>query len=288
MKTTETMAELDPPSPETPISEAVDANRRLWDRWTAVHLGSDFYDVDGFRAGADSLCPVEIEEVGDVEGKSLLHLQCHFGLDTLSWARRGARVVGVDLSPAAIDVASGLAEELGLDARFLATDLYQLPDHLEGRFDRVVTSYGVLAWLPDLDAWARIVHHFLAEDGFFHVVEFHPILDTLGDDGQPFAYPYFADTDRADGGMIAYPEKGTYADREAEVEGTSHVWPHDLGEILSALLGAGLRLDFVREHAESPYDCFPFTREIAPGRAVVPGLEGRLPMLFSLRARRAG
>ena len=158
---------------------AVEAHRQLWDHWTGVHVGSRFYGVEGFEAGASTLCPVEVAEIGEVRGKSLLHLQCHFGLDTLSFARLGARVTGVDLSPKAIEIARGLAGKLGLDARFLACDLYRLGELLDERFDLVFTSYGVLPWLHDLGAWARLVARYLAPGGAFHLVEFHPLLDTF-------------------------------------------------------------------------------------------------------------
>ena len=267
------------------MTGSTDVNRRLWDRWTEAHLDSEFYGVDRFLAGESTLKPVERAEIGDVAGKSLLHLQCHFGLDTLSWARLGAEVTGVDLSVRAVDEARALATRAGLDARFVAADVLGLPEtldggRLDGTFDVVCTSYGVLDWLSDLDAWARVVRRYLAEDGVFHLVEFHPLLGVLGDDGRSFAHPYFPQAE-----PLVMVEKGSYAAPDADIEADLHVWPHSIGEILSALLGADLALDFVHEHPTSPYDCFPFTREIEPGRVVVPGAEGRLPMLLSLRAR---
>src|SRR6476661_801270 len=132
---------------ESPLEE----NRLLWDELVPVHAASDFYDLAAFREGGSTLRPIEIRELGDVNGKRLLHLQCHFGMDSISWARRGANVVGVDFSPAAINLASELAREERVAAEFICSDLYDLPDKLDGRFDVVFTSYGVLTWLPDLD-----------------------------------------------------------------------------------------------------------------------------------------
>lgn len=255
------------------------SNRELWDSWTEVHKDSDFYAVDRFLAGASTLQSIELKELGDVDGLSLLHLQCHFGLDTLSWARRGARVTGVDLSPKAMTVARELASKAGLDARFETSDVLELD--LGETFDVVFTSYGVLDWLPDLDRWASVVARHLKPGGRFYIVELHPVLGMLADDGKSFANGYFSTE-----APIAYAEEGTYADPEAAVSGTSYTWNHSLSEVVGALLKAGLRLDFLREHDFSPYDCFPFTAEIEPGKAQIPGLEGKVPMCYSLQARR--
>ncbi|MEM9595400.1 MAG: class I SAM-dependent methyltransferase [Acidobacteriota bacterium] len=264
----------------------LDANRRLWDHWTDLHHGAKFYDVDGFLRGESTLRPIEVEEVGDVAGRSLLHLQCHFGLDTLSWARKGAKVTGIDLSDRAVDAARQLAAETELDARFLSSDLYHLDEALgDEQFDIVFTSYGVLCWLHDLHGWGQRVARRLRPGGRFHIVEFHPVLEAFSEDGRPFDHPYFGG-----GPPIETRETESYADKwdsAAEPKDMkSYVWTHGLGEIVGALLDAGLVLDHLREHAESPYDCYPFTQEIAPGRSVVPGYEGKIPMLFSLQAHK--
>jgi 2-polyprenyl-3-methyl-5-hydroxy-6-metoxy-1,4-benzoquinol methylase len=143
------------------------ANKALWNEWTAIHETSSFYNLEGFKAGGSRLRDYEVDEVGDVTGKSLLHLQCHFGIDTLSWARLGARVTGADFSERAIELARSLAAELGLDATFVRSDLYDLSSVLDGQFDVVYTSRGVLGWLPDLERWAEVVAHFLRPGGVF-------------------------------------------------------------------------------------------------------------------------
>src|SRR6266545_4302152 len=143
------------------MDEFLRENQRLWDAWTDIHVGSAFYDVEGFRAAGPRgvrIKDYEIEEVGDVRGRSLLHLQCHFGLETLSWARLGARATGVDFSERAIEEARRLAAKVGLEASFIQSDLYELPAVLdvEGGFDIVYTSHGVLGWLPDIPRWAAV------------------------------------------------------------------------------------------------------------------------------------
>ena len=143
---------------------------------TPIHARSAFYDVEAFKAGQSRLLSIEREEVGDVRGKSLLHLQCHFGLDTLSWARLGAQATGVDFSAPAIRLARALNDELGLGATFVHSNVYDLPDALTGQFDIVYTSYGVLVWLPDLIRWAAVVAHFLEPGGTFYIVEGHPFM----------------------------------------------------------------------------------------------------------------
>ncbi len=276
------MPKAGPQSPEHSAAELLASNRELWDQWTDVHVESDFYAVDRFLEGESSLQSIELDELGEeVDGKSLLHLQCHFGLDSLSWARRGARVTGVDLSPRAIERARGLASRAGLAATFHARDVLELD--LGRRFDVVFTSYGVLDWLRDLNRWAAVVAAHLEPGGLFYMVEFHPVLGLLDDGGRSLEGSYFPAAE-----PIRYKEKGTYADPDAAVDGTSYTWPHSLSEILSALLNAGLRIESFREFDFSPYDCFPFTREVAPGRSVIPGLEGKVPLCFSVRARAAG
>src|SRR5919206_2445351 len=164
------------------MNKYVESNRSLWDGWTRLHAHSEFYDLAGFKAGRSSLKDIELAEVGDVRGRSLLHLQCHFGQDTLSWARLGAEVTGVDFSTEAIRLARALNEELHIPARFIQSNIYALPDVLDERFDIVFTSYGVLAWLPDLDAWGEIVARYLKPGGFFYIVENHPLTGMVSDD----------------------------------------------------------------------------------------------------------
>lgn len=275
--------------PGRPHAVSFAANESLWDAWTAIHAKGEFYDLEGFKAGGVRLRPYEIEMVGDVSGKSLLHLQCHFGIDTLSWARLGARVTGADLSPDAIELARSLAIELGFpDARFVRSNLYDLPDALEGQFDVVYTSRGVLGWLPDVRGWARVVAHFLAPGGTFFISEIHPVAQVFENDGVApgelrLTYPYFEHVE-----PLTFAVKGSYADPTADVGGdlTEHGWDHGLGEIVTALIEAGLRIETLIEHPFLEWKT-DFLVEDGDGRwRLPPGTAGDLPLMFSLRATR--
>ncbi len=256
----------------------LETNQSLWNQWTRIHERSVFYDVDGFRAGRSSLNSLELEELGDVAGKSLLHLQCHFGMDTLSWARLGADAVGVDFADEAIALARSLSEETGVPARFVRSNIYDLPEVLGGTFDVVFTSYGVLNWLPDLPRWAQVVAHYLKSGGTFYMAEFHPFAYLLDDDGGRVRHPYFYRTN-----PDQFQEQGSYADPEADFSHPAYFWHHSLSDILNALIGAGLRIEFLHEFPYSVHNCFPFVEEREPGKWW-PKVE--VPLMFSLRATR--
>ena len=261
------------------MTDYLDTNRALWDGWTKLHTASAFYDVDGFKAGQSTLKPLERDELGDVSGKTLLHLQCHFGLDTLSWAREGAVVTGVDFSEEAIANARSLSADLDLPATFICSDLYALPEVLGATFDIVFTSYGVLTWLPDLDRWAQIAAGYLKPGGTFYLVEFHPVVGMLDNDGQRIVYPYFPGDE-----PLAFEEAGSYAAPEADFTHRAYEWPHGLGEIVTALLKAGLTLDYLHEF---PYSTYPFPwylDEEQPARYVWKDRSITFPLLFSIKA----
>lgn len=267
------------------VDEHLAANRTLWDHLTPIHAASAVYDVESFKRGRCTLHPIELEELGDVRGKRLLHLQCHFGLDTLSWARRGALATGADFSPAAIDLAKSLACELGIAARFVCADLYDLPDSLDGRFDIVFTSAGVLPWLPDLQRWGQVIARFLVSGGVFYIREAHPVAyifdDTSGTTAPKVALPYFRPEQplRFDGG-------GDYADPDARHNLTSYEWPHSMAEIINSLIGAGLRIDFLHEFPYGSYRSHPFLTSDEGGRWRYAERPDSLPLMFSLRATR--
>jgi 2-polyprenyl-3-methyl-5-hydroxy-6-metoxy-1,4-benzoquinol methylase len=270
------------------------ANRALWDEWTGIHETSDLYDLDGFRKGGVRLRDFEIEDVGPVEGKSLLHMQCHFGIDTLSWARLGARVTGADFSAKAVELATRLAAELDLDARFVCSNVYDLPEALDDRFDVVYTSRGVLGWLPDIEGWARVAAHFVKPGGVFYIHEVHPVTQVWADENVgpgelKLHYPYFTNAS-----PFEFDTQGSYADREAEVASPKEYgWNHSLAEIVTALASAGLHIELLREFPYTEWE-YPFLEE----RKVMPdgGTEaqatwwlpkdagGDLPLFFALRA----
>ncbi|WP_458186826.1 class I SAM-dependent methyltransferase [Haladaptatus sp. NG-WS-4] len=267
----------------------LDENRSHWDELAELHPDTDYYDVEGFRDGETTLDWLEREGVGDVSGQSLLHLQCHFGLDTLSWLREGAsEVVGVDFSATAIETARDLAEEVGESDRatFVESDLYALDDILDGEFDVVFTSYGVVNWLPDVEAWADVVAQSVKPGGRFFIAELHPISHVFMDlhvdeDGTVRSdWPYFSDE------PLTFDEDGTYADFDANVEHTvTHEWSHSLGEIVTALVDAGLTVDELREHPFASFEQFPdLMEERADGHWEIPDED--YPLTFSVRAHK--
>lgn len=255
-------------------------NQRAWDIRTSVHRDSAFYDLASFKQGRSSLQPLEQEELGDVAGKSMLHLQCHFGLDTLSWARRGARVTGVDFSEQAISLARSLAEEIAVDARFIRANVYELPDTLNDKFDIVVATYGVLYWLPDLAAWARVVAHFLRPGGTFCLVEIHPIIGLVTDEGGKL----LVTNSLFERGPFDTVSDVTYADSRPLPPHIEHNWNWTLGEVVTELANAGLVVERLREFPMDVRQRLPSMVRSADGYWHLPG--DPLPCLFSVLAKR--
>jgi SAM-dependent methyltransferase len=265
------------------IGRLVEENRRMWDAWAPHHASSTFYDLEGFKAGRETLDAVELSGVGEVAGKSLLHLQCHIGLDTLSWARRGARVTGVDFSGPAIDTARGLAQDLGLDARFVVSDVCDALDHLDGeRFDVVFTSHGAISWLPDLGPWAEVIAGTLRPGGTFFVADSHPYLwmfdDEAAEPSLRFRYSYFDDE------ALTQHQSGSYAAPDSGVESTPHSWQHDFETLFGSLVGAGLRITSLREYPYLFFSWFPWMVQEPPGVFRLPTGMPDLPLMFSLTA----
>ncbi|OJW79540.1 MAG: methyltransferase type 12 [Bacteroidetes bacterium 46-16] len=256
----------------------LELNRQAWNNQTDVHMSSDFYDMPGFLAGNTSLKEIELRLLGDVKGKSVLHLQCHFGQDTVSLARMGALVMGIDLSDKAIERAKELALQTQTDASFIACDIYDLPQHLDKQFDIVFTSYGTIGWLPDMDKWAGIVSKYLAPGGKFVFVEFHPLVWMLDEDFKYIKYDYFNTV------PIIETESGTYADRDAPLSKTTVSWNHDLGEVLGSLIKCGLELRSFDEHDYSPYNCFRDMEAVEPGKYRIGHLDKKIPMVYALTA----
>jgi SAM-dependent methyltransferase len=267
-------------------ARAVADNEALWDEWTAIHETSAFYDLDEFRAGGIRLRPYELEEIGPVMDRTLLHLQCHFGIDTLSWARLGALVTGADFSAAAIDLASRLAVELGFPkARFIQSRIDDLPAVLDGQFDIVYTSRGVLGWLPDIRRWAQVVAHFVKPGGRFYITEIHPVAQVFEDEGiEPGELvPRSPSWEHHD--PLTFPVQGSYADPTATVKATvEHGWDHGLGEIVTALIEAGLEIRSMREY---PFVDWPvgYLAEAEDGTwRLPPTTRGEIPLFFSILA----
>ncbi|MEM9024484.1 MAG: class I SAM-dependent methyltransferase, partial [Bacteroidota bacterium] len=258
----------------------LDVNRASWNQRTDHHLRSEFYDVEGFIHGKTSLNSIELDLLGDVAGTDVLHLQCHFGQDSLSLARMGARVVGVDLSDRAIEAARDLNDRMQLNAQFVQSDVYGLDERLDRKFDTVFTTYGVLGWLPDMDRWAKVVDHFLKPGGRLILAEFHPVVWMYDDQFQRIDYSYF---NRA---VIRETETGTYTDTKATFEAEYVSWNHGLGEVLGSLLQRGLTIRDFKEYDYSPYDCFTPTVEVGERQFRIKHLDARIPMVYSVVAQK--
>ena len=270
------------------------ANLQLWNAWTRAHERAPGYDVEGFKAGTRTLTRVELDELVPLihDGTTLLHLQCHFGLDTLCCARLGARVVGLDFSDQAIALARRLADEVGLGERasFVLSDLYEAGAHLEGRrFDIVFVNWGAIEWLPDLERWAAIVARHLAPGGSLVMAEVHPFsysLDEVPGEQDVFVgYRLLADPEKP----AVDPVDGTYADPDAHFEGlVAYGWQHNFAEIVGVLTGAGLRVESLREFPFAPAPSWPWMEEDDERMFWLPdGHGGRrddLPFSFTLRA----
>ncbi|WP_433574195.1 class I SAM-dependent methyltransferase [Nocardia brasiliensis] len=265
----------------TSSSDAIDSNRTLWDQWAPIHAGSDWYDLAAVKAGKEKLRAYEHEDVGEVSGLSMLHLQCHLGTDSVAWARRGARVTGVDFSSVSVGIAEGLARESGVDATFVCSDVMQLPASLDGAYDIVYASRGILGWVPDLPAWARVISHFLVPGGFLYLTDIHPVAKAVDDTSSEFRVgrPYWH---RAE--AIRHEVRGSYADPDAQVESAKFLWTHSTGDLLTAVAQAGLCLELFREFPwlDRPW---PSLRKHSDREFYPPdGVE--LPLFFSLRARK--
>ncbi len=268
------------------MDHRIEINRRNWNERTPVHAASEFYDVAGFRNGRITLNDIERTEVGSVEGKSLLHLQCHFGMDTMSWARLGAQATGVDISDAAIDLAQALNDELQLNTRFIRSNVYDLPDVLDEEFDIVYMVMGVLCWLPDLSEWAHIIARFLKPNGIFYILDGHPFSHVFESEENQAGvqelrvrYPYFKKTEGEfyEGGNHSYAGSGI-------IEAGCYEWQHSVGEILNAILDAGLRIQFFHEFAHSGYKAFSCMEKGRDGWWRLTSHNDSVPQLFSLKA----
>lgn len=267
------------------VKKYMDANREMWDEYVPIHAQSPFYRLEEFRQGENKLNPLERGEVGEVAGKSLLHLQCHFGMDTLSWARLGAQVTGMDYSEKAIALARSLSDELKLPAKFICCNLYDLPENLGGQFDIVYTSYGVLCWLNDIPRWAQIAASYVKPGGFFYIAEFHPFAMVFDDESTElrYRYPYFLED------ALSFEVKGSYVDRNAPVQAEmDYEWQHTLGDIVSALVAAGLQIEFLHEHPFSVYEQLPCLQPDGTGYWRFPDGASPIPLMFSLKAAKPG
>lgn len=263
-----------------PEKNYIEINKTSWNNRTDVHLKSDFYNLEGFLKGESSLNPIELSLLGDIRGKSILHLQCHFGQDTISLSRLGAEVTGVDLSDRAIESAIKIAAETGANVTFICCDLYDLEKHLDQQFDIVFTSYGTITWLPDLSKWGKLISKFLKPKGKFIFVEFHPVVWMFDDNFQKVAYHYF------NAAPIVETENGTYADRNANLSQSFITWNHSLSDVMTNLLQNDLKLQDFQEYDYSPYDIFSEMTELEPKKFQIKQLGNKIPLVFSIVAEK--
>lgn len=273
-----------PQNSDDPLAE----NLARWEEQVDIHIGSDFYRVKEFLAGESSLDPIVREEAGDVRGKRLLHLQCHFGLDTLSFARLGAEVTGLDFSPKAIAAAQRLARDAGLEARFICARVDEAREKAGSGYDIVFSSWGVLMWLPDLAVWAQNIAGCLAPGGLLYLAEGHPLTWTLEDESERIednfriVRSYFLE------GPQQWENAHDYAEPEVSLTHfRSNEWQHTLGEVVTALAEAGLRIEFLHEHDRLPWPAVPGMIRADRYYFRAPDGAPAMPLSYSVRARKA-
>ncbi len=262
------------------MKEYLKANKALWNQKTTIHEHSEFYQMPAFLEGVTSLKPIELALLGDVKGKKILHLQCHFGQDSISLARMGAKVTGLDLSDQSIAKAKEIAHKLNIDAHFVCCDIFEADQFITDKFDIVFTSYGTIGWLPTLDRWGQIIQHFLKPNGKFVFAEFHPFIWTLDDDTYTkITYSYFNIA------PIIETLTSSYTDGATHEPMACYTWNHSLAEVFKALISNGIVIDDFQEYNSSPYNCFPNTVRVKNGYQIK-GMEDKLPMVYSILGRK--
>jgi SAM-dependent methyltransferase len=258
----------------------IDINKNLWNQRVEHHVYSEFYDLEAFLKGKNSLNSIELELLGDMRGKKILHLMCHFGQDSLSLARMGAQVTGVDFSEKAISKARELNEVLGLTAKFIESEVYSFFEKCNETFDLVFMSYGVIGWLPDIPKLFQLLNQHLNTGGQFVLAEFHPVVWMFDDDFQEVAYRY--DSEEA----IVEEITGSYTDQQSDIKAMYCGWNHGLGTVLSSLIAMHFELESFEEYDYSPYSCFKGAVEVSKGKYQIKGLEAKLPMVYALKAKK--
>ncbi len=264
-------------------SEAEKGNRKYWDEIAPINLES--YDLKKLMSGGHLIDEIQVAEMGNVEGKELLHMQCHIGSDSLSLARLGASVTGVDFSDKSVEIARNLSKELELEANFICSNFYDLPDLLNNKFDIVYTSQGVLCWLSDLKVWAKLIYQYLKPGGFFYIMDTHPLFYTLDDKGAPdllIRHPYFHSPEpvKWDGGYA------DHAEPDYIKEMPSYEWQWSLSDIVNALIQVGLRIEFLNEYDRLFFNGHPDMIRKENGWWYLPDNKPKVPLMFTLKASR--
>ncbi len=259
------------------MEDYFEINRKSWNMSVESHVKSDLYDMPNFKKGKTSLDELSVNILGNIKGLRVLHLQCHFGQDTLSMARMGAHVTGVDISDVAINKARTIAKQLKIDAEFVCCNVLEVDQHLEGEFDLIFTSYGTIGWLPELTTWAKQIQHFLKPGGRFVMIEFHPVIWMFDDEVKEVTYGYF------NTGVILEENEGTYADKVSKQIYKHATWNHTISDVFTALFQARLKLTAFSEYDYSHYQVFPRPVSVPDGYQIG-GLEGKLPLTYALEA----
>lgn len=255
----------------------IDINKSLWNKRTEIHIKSDFYNLDDFLEKKNSLNPIELDLLGNIQNKSILHLQCHFGQDTISLAQMGAELTGVDFSEKAIEEGKKLAQKTETNnIEFICCNIYDLPKYLNKTFDIIFTSYGTIGWLPDMNKWAEIVSRYLKFGGKLIFVEFHPIVWIFDSKFEKIIYNY----SKSD--AIIETESGTYADKNANINIQSVTWNHSMSELVNSLIINNIEIKQIKEYDYSPYNCFNNTVKIDERKFMIKGLEQKIPLVYSV------
>ena len=255
-------------------------NLEHWNNIAPVHYNAYFIEP---LMQPDGICldEIQVNELGELTGKSLLHLQCHIGTDTLSLARLGAKVTGIDFSEKSIELAKKLSKETEIEGRFIHSNVYDLPQVLDEQFDFVYTSQGVLCWLRDIDEWGRIIARHLKPGGTFYIMDSHPIKNIFDDEESEnlsIRYPY-----KSVKPMLWSGEYPDYADKSYIVNSSTSEWFWSVSDIINSLINAGLQLEFFNEYNKLFFKGFPWMVEDDEGWWILPDHEDKLPLTFSLK-----
>ena len=261
-------------------SNYLEINQELWNKKTSAHIQSDFYNVKNILKGESALIGPEVSLLDDINGKDVIHLQCHFGLDSLSLARLGARVIGLDFSDEAIAQAQELYKDQEVDLDFIVSDVYSAREHTIKEFDMVFTTYGTIGWLPDLELWAKTISSLLKPGGKLVFAEFHPVVWMFDDKFKKIDYSYFNKEE------IEIISQGTYANKQASIKAKEISWNHPLDEVFGALINNGLEIKAFQEYDFSPYPCFDPMIKIGENQFQIKGLEGKIPMMYTIMAQK--
>jgi len=260
--------------------EYIEVNKNAWNKKVEVNYNSKFYGVETFLKTKNSLNKIELDLLGDVSNKKILHLQCHFGMDSISLANLGAKVTAVDFSEEAIVKAKHLSNLTNTPVNFICCDIYDLPNLLNEKFDIVFTTYGTIGWLPDLDKWAAIVTNYLDHNGKLIFVEFHPVVWMFDNDFNEVFYSYFNKEE------IVETISGTYADKQAEIVTETISWNHPLTDVISNLLKHQIDIKSFLEYDYSPYNCFNDMEEFEKGKFRIKKFGNKIPLVYSLVAEK--